>query len=137
MRRVAVVGRIALRHTRLLSRYCAGYAGEQRKVWLTFDDGPHPIYTSKILDILGRRNIPATFFMIGERMEQFPHITRRVVEEGHGIGNHSYTHARLTTLDRSAVLSELERTHDVLARFYRAVRDFGHRSEHITELCSR
>ncbi|MCS7187906.1 MAG: polysaccharide deacetylase family protein [Armatimonadota bacterium] len=61
-------------------------------VALTFDDGPHPVYTPKILDTLRKYNVKATFFLIGKRVEQFPEIARRIVSEGHEVGNHTYSH---------------------------------------------
>ncbi len=101
----------------MLSRYAMGLSSGQKNVWLTFDDGPHPLHTKSILDTLKRRHIPATFFMIGKSMERFPDLVRRAVDEGHVIGNHSYTHARLTTLDRISIQQEIERTADVLQRY--------------------
>jgi peptidoglycan-N-acetylglucosamine deacetylase len=64
-------------------------------VALTFDDGPDPVWTPKILDILKRENVPATFFVIGENAVSEPGIVRRIVAEGHEIGNHSFTHPNL------------------------------------------
>ncbi len=61
-------------------------------VALTFDDGPHPVYTPKILDILRRYNVKATFFLIGKRVERFPQLAQRIVSEGHEVGNHTYSH---------------------------------------------
>ncbi len=61
-------------------------------VALTFDDGPHPIYTPKVLEILRRYKVKATFFLIGERVERFPQIARMIVSEGHEVGNHTYSH---------------------------------------------
>ena len=59
---------------------------------LTFDDGPDPEWTPKILDILAQYNIKATFFVIGEQVQLYPDIARRIVAEGHTIGNHTFTH---------------------------------------------
>lgn len=59
---------------------------------LTFDDGPHPIYTPQILDILDQYQVKATFFMIGSRMEEYPEIVKEVSARGHFIANHTYTH---------------------------------------------
>ncbi|HHY83612.1 MAG TPA: polysaccharide deacetylase family protein [Clostridiales bacterium] len=69
------------------------YRHEGEKVaYLTFDDGPTPSITSAILDILAEENIKATFFVIGNLAERYPEIVKRQYEEGHGIGNHTYTH---------------------------------------------
>jgi peptidoglycan/xylan/chitin deacetylase (PgdA/CDA1 family) len=66
--------------------------GPQKKVALTFDDGPSPEWTLKILDELKKAQVKATFFMIGEHVEKYPEIARRVAEEGHEIGNHTVDH---------------------------------------------
>ena len=70
-------------------------SGEEKVVALTFDDGPDPRYTAGILDILEGKNVPATFFVVGTQAERYPEILRRCLEEGHEIGNHTYTHANL------------------------------------------
>jgi peptidoglycan/xylan/chitin deacetylase (PgdA/CDA1 family) len=79
-------------------------------VAMTFDDGPHPQNTPRLLDMLRVRNIRATFFVIGNNVDRYPHIARRIVAEGHEIGNHTYTHRKLTTLDDREVIKELEKT---------------------------
>lgn len=61
----------------------------ERVLAITFDDGPDPAFTPGVLDILHGHGIPATFFLVGERVRRFPELFRRIVEEGHGIGNHS------------------------------------------------
>ena len=64
----------------------------RRAVYLTFDDGPDPDFTPRVLDILARDNVKATFFLIGERAQKNPSIVRRMVSEGHMIGNHTWHH---------------------------------------------
>ena len=61
-------------------------------IWLTFDDGPEPRQTPWVLDTLRERGVRATFFVIGEKAERHPELCRRIVAEGHGIGNHTQTH---------------------------------------------
>lgn len=61
-------------------------------VALTFDDGPSPVWTPKILDELKKKDIKATFFMIGKHVQEYPEIARRVAQEGHEIGNHAFDH---------------------------------------------
>ncbi|MGE9268944.1 MAG: polysaccharide deacetylase family protein, partial [Verrucomicrobiales bacterium] len=85
-------------------------------VAMTFDDGPHPQNTPRLLDMLRQRNIKATFYVIGGSVDRYPHIVRRTVAEGHEIGNHTYTHRKLTTLGNSEVSRELQRTNDAIAR---------------------
>lgn len=73
---------------------------------LTFDDGPDPRWTPDILDILRQENVPATFFIIGKNGQAYPDLVRRVVNEGHEIGNHTFTHPNLGEIPGS--LTELE-----------------------------
>jgi peptidoglycan/xylan/chitin deacetylase (PgdA/CDA1 family) len=64
----------------------------QPEVWLTIDDGPSPAHTVKILDLLERFNARATFFVIGQRAEEYPHLITEILSRGHEIANHTYTH---------------------------------------------
>ena len=72
----------------------------QPVVALTFDDGPHPDFTPRVLDILSIYDARATFFMIGKRARQYPHLIKEVAEAGHSIGNHSWDHQPLIGLSR-------------------------------------
>ena len=65
---------------------------EEHAVYLTFDDGPIPESTPFILDTLREFGVKATFFMVGENVERYPDLYRRIVEEGHQVGNHTYNH---------------------------------------------
>ena len=82
-------------------------ATEERIVALTFDDGPHPRYTHAILDLLKEYDAKATFFMIGKNVELYGDVARRVVAEGHEIGNHTYAHPTLATLPSGALEREI------------------------------
>ena len=84
------------------------------RVALTFDDGPTPGVTDLILDELKRRKLHATFFMIGERIAAAPDLARRVLAEGHEIGNHTFTHPKLTTLSDAQVDAEIQKTQDIM-----------------------
>src|SRR5579863_5485527 len=84
----------------------ARYGYNPNEVTITFDDGPDPQWTPKILDILKRENAPATFFLIGLQAESFAGIASRVYREGHEIGNHTFTHPDISNL--SARLNRLE-----------------------------
>lgn len=86
-----------------------------RGVALTFDDGPHPEYTPQVLDVLARYGARATFFLVGEHVERYPELVRRIAAEGHTIGNHTYSHARCRTLDLPALTLEMQRTDAALA----------------------
>ena len=68
------------------------------RIALTFDDGPHPVYTPKLLDGLKERNVKATFFVVGKNIEGREDIIKRMDEEGHLIGNHTYDHVKITGL---------------------------------------
>ena len=81
----------------------------RKQIALTFDDGPNEPFTSHILDILGKHDVKATFFMLGQNAERFAGVCRRVQEEGHTIGNHSYSHPRWLALKRGREITrELE-----------------------------
>ncbi len=83
---------------------------------ITFDDGPHPQNTPRLLDMLRARNIKATFYVIGRSVEIYPQIVRRTVVEGHEVGNHTHTHRLLSKLSDSEVRSELSRCQDAIGR---------------------
>ncbi len=82
----------------------------EKTVALTFDDGPDPTWTPAILDILKRRGIKATFFMIGEEAVDYPDIVKRVYAEGHEIGSHSFTHPNMAHVGEDRVRLELSAT---------------------------
>lgn len=71
---------------------------DQPMVSITFDDGPSPIYTPQILEILKEYNVPATFFLIGSNAEKYPQVALEIVENGHEIGNHTQNHRNIPTL---------------------------------------
>ena len=83
---------------------------------MTFDDGPHPQNTTRLLDILRARNIKATFYVIGRSVELYPQVVRRTVAEGHEIGNHSQTHRLLSKLGDSELRLEMSRCRDAVVR---------------------
>lgn len=88
----------------------------QKLVAITFDDGPHPQNTPRLLDMLRQRNIKATFYVIGRSVDSYPAIARRIVAEGHEIGNHTYTHPNLTKLSDSGVRNELDKCRASIVR---------------------
>ena len=69
---------------------------EEKRIALTFDDGPHPRYTPKILSMLEKYDVKATFFMIGSNARLYPDIARKVLKAGHEIGNHTYSHVYIS-----------------------------------------
>ncbi len=89
-------------------------AQDVRKIAITFDDGPHPSYTAQLLDGLKQRGIHATFFVTGEHAELHPDIIKRMADEGHLIGNHTYSHIQLTRKNREKFREELIKTNEIL-----------------------
>jgi len=83
---------------------------------ITFDDGPHPRNTPRLLDMLAARNIKATFYVIGNSVDANPGILRRTVAEGHEIGNHTQTHRLLTKLSDSEVIKDLRQCEEAIGR---------------------
>lgn len=80
-----------------------------RQVALTFDDGPSPEVTPRVLDTLRELHVPATFFAIGQKAAAAPDLLRRVVADGHALGHHSYTHTEPSETDASQLLDEVRR----------------------------
>ena len=84
-------------------------AGEEKYLALTFDDGPSGRFTARLLDALAEREVHATFFLCGYRIEQFPELTARIALEGHEIGTHGYAHKFFSGLSPKDVCCDLER----------------------------
>jgi peptidoglycan/xylan/chitin deacetylase (PgdA/CDA1 family) len=89
----------------------------RKKIAITFEDGPHPIYTPLILDTLKSRNKVATFFVMGNRADEYPMLIKRIYGEGHLLGNHSWSHAQLTRLSNEHILSQIEKTNETIAKY--------------------
>jgi peptidoglycan/xylan/chitin deacetylase (PgdA/CDA1 family) len=81
---------------------------------LTFDDGPSAKNTPRLLDMLAKRNVKATFFVIGRCVAEYPNLVKRTVQEGHEIANHSWSHPDLARRSEEAVRSELQKTHTAI-----------------------
>ena len=81
---------------------------------MTFDDGPSATLTSKLLDLLAAHHIKATFFVIGEKIAEFPEIVARAAREGHEIASHSWSHPNLAKMSQESVRSQLQRTDDAI-----------------------
>ncbi|MGJ4729116.1 polysaccharide deacetylase family protein [Luteimonas sp. SDU101] len=86
-------------------------------LYLSFDDGPHPEFTPPVLDLLAAHGATATFFLIGSRIDEYPQITRRIVDEGHALGNHSWSHPRMGALPLPAQVEEIARTDSALSAY--------------------
>ena len=88
----------------------------EKIVALTFDDGPHPYKTDKILDVLKKYGVKATFFVIGENVEQCPDILKRISNEGHEIGNHTYDHKSIYKLQSDTLLDSVRKCEESIYR---------------------
>lgn len=86
------------------------YGKADKKIVLTFDDGPDPEYTPKVLDILSREHVPAVFFLVGINAENNIPIVKRIYREGHEIGNHSFTHPNMAEISRNRAILEMNAT---------------------------
>jgi peptidoglycan-N-acetylglucosamine deacetylase len=95
---------------------------DEKVVALTFDDGTHPLYTDQILDVLKEHGVPATFFVIGEHVQEYPVPLKRVIAEHHEIGNHSWSHQSLIFKTPAYIYDEILRT-DAL------IRELGYKGE--------
>ena len=84
----------------------------RKVVAITFDDGPHPENTPRLLDMLKERRIKATFYVVGNMVKYSPQLIRRMIAEGHEIGNHTVTHGNLARMSDDALRKELQAAHD-------------------------
>ncbi len=113
-----------------------------RSLYLTFDDGPSPSATPRVLDTLERHQVPATFFMVGRHVRLFPDLAREVQQAGHEIGNHTERHRKLHLLGPGAIRDELTQAHEAIAqyagcvpRLFRA--PHGYRNPFVTAAAAR
>lgn len=83
---------------------------KDKRIALTFDDGPHPVYTQKVLDILDKYGIKGTFFNVGQNVLKYPAVAKETVARGHEIENHSYTHPVFSKLQEETQLEEIKAT---------------------------
>ncbi|MFE9450822.1 polysaccharide deacetylase family protein [Streptomyces sp. NPDC006739] len=93
-------------------------SGRGRTMVLTYDDGPDPHYTPHILDTLAAHDVRAMFFVCGEMAVEHKELLARMADEGHVVGNHTWTHPLLTQLGRAEIRDEMERTSDVIEDAY-------------------
>jgi peptidoglycan/xylan/chitin deacetylase (PgdA/CDA1 family) len=85
-------------------------------VALTFDDGPHPEITPAVLDLLKSHRAQATFFVVGKEARRYPEIVRRIVAEGHSLGNHTYSHPHCDRVSPDQLIQEIEAADEILGR---------------------
>lgn len=89
---------------------------EKKVIALTFDDGPHPKETDKVLDVLKKYDVKATFFIAGKHANWYPKPLIRASEEGHEIGNHTFTHPDISNLSSTQIQSEIKQCEDILVK---------------------
>ena len=88
----------------------------RREIALTIDDGPHPVYTPALLQILAQNGVKATFFVVGEQAERYPELVRAESDAGHAIGNHTYDHVSLIKIPPQYIDTEIEACGEVIKR---------------------
>ena len=81
----------------------------KKSILFTFDDGPHPEITPKIIDILDKNNAKGLFFVLGKRIQRAPELIQYIIEKGHGIGNHSFTHRACNCLSAKEIVRDINR----------------------------
>ncbi|UWY29317.1 polysaccharide deacetylase family protein [Flavobacterium sp. TR2] len=97
--------------------FCSNPVETEKKIALTFDDGPS-IYTLEVLELLKKYNAKATFFCIGKNIEAHPEILQKVIDEGHLVGNHSYSHSKFFDFyNARKITEELQKTDKLLEKF--------------------
>ena len=108
-------GDLAARLYRMRQEMSTGdRSNRPRLIALTFDDGPYPIFTPMLLDVLRDLRVPATFFLIGQDAQQWPEITRRIEADGNEVGDHTYTHPNLDQESAAQVRKEILEGGDAL-----------------------
>jgi peptidoglycan/xylan/chitin deacetylase (PgdA/CDA1 family) len=88
---------------------------EPKQVALTFDDGPYGTSTQQVLDILQKKHVPATFFVVGQNVAKYPELAKEIVQDGYEIGNHTFTHPHLSPNTLDVTLSEIASTDAIIA----------------------
>lgn len=97
--------------------YCSNPSENQKKIAITFDDGPSE-FTLEVLDLLKRHNAKATFFCIGKNVEKYPEIVKKIIEEGHLLGNHSYFHSKFFDFyNAKKITEEIQKTDELLEKY--------------------
>lgn len=85
-----------------------------KQIAITFDDGPHPYLTQRIMEILDRYHVKSTFFMVGVNVINYPDVAKQVIAQGHEVGNHTFSHNHLNKMSEETLATELERCEDAL-----------------------
>lgn len=88
----------------------------EKVIAITFDDGPHGVNTPRLLDMLKKRKVKATFYVVGNMVKYNPQLLRRMIAEGHEIGNHTVTHGTLSKMSDSSLRKELQDAHEMIVK---------------------
>jgi len=129
-------------NSRIYGRIIARGSRGKMSLYLTFDDGPHPSATGRILEILDATETPAAFFMVGANVEKFSELARRVAACGQTVGNHTFHHQKLHLKGPRFIANELQQTHETIVRatdcqpgFFRA--PHGYRNPFVSAVARR
>lgn len=127
------------RNSPVFGRALGRLATHEKEIALTFDDGPNPVATPRVLETLAQERVTAMFFLLGRHVERWPHLARQVADDGHGIGNHGYHHRKLHFSGPAYVRVDLELGTDAITyasgarpAFFRA--PHGFRSPWVTSI---
>lgn len=112
---ITAIGSFQIRLNYHLQSFNHNYKTSGNYISITFDDGPNPEFTPKVLSLLNDHNAKATFFLIGKNAEKYPELVRQIIAEGHTIGNHSYSHSNnFGFFPSQKVTDELKQTNAIL-----------------------
>ncbi|MFC2114256.1 polysaccharide deacetylase family protein [Bacteroidota bacterium] len=104
----------------IFNRFAFSIPVTDKRIFLTFDDGPNPDTTEWILEVLKRYNAKATFFCVGENVHKYPELYKRILEEGHYTGNHTYNHLNTKDVTMSSYINNVKKCADVVnSRLFR------------------
>jgi len=87
-----------------------------KEIWLTFDDGPTPEVTPWILSVLKKENVKATFFLVGQQIEEFPELVGAIIKDGHKIANHSYSHKNGWLTNKEKYLEDIDNCQELMPK---------------------
>jgi peptidoglycan/xylan/chitin deacetylase (PgdA/CDA1 family) len=112
---ITIIGSFQIKMNYHLESLNHNYKLTEDHISITFDDGPHPEFTPQVLDLLKKHKAKATFFLIGKNAEKYPQLVLRMIDEGHTIGNHSYSHSKtFGFFSVEKITSELVQTDKIL-----------------------
>ncbi len=114
---ITIIGSLHIRWDYHLDSLSHNYKTSKNQVAITFDDGPNPEFTPRVLDLLKRNNAKATFFCVGKHIEDHPELLKRIISEGHTIGNHTFSHSNyFGFLTTKKTIKELELVNKLVHR---------------------